>query len=246
VTPRTTISRASRRLLVDDVRDGLLAAIQARELPVGERIPTEPELCEQFGVSRVTVREAVRSLVESGFLHRVQGSGTYVAFRPSVRHTLERNLSYSAMIEEAGLAFRLRMLSLERGEPSDVEAATLGLGADQQVARVHRVRCADDRPVVLSVDAIPGHLVEHVPDEGFEGSLYRLLESQGSNVAHGEATLRPVLAESQQAQHLDIEVGSPLLQIRQLDWTETGKPAMFSLEWHVPGMFELTILRRAG
>lgn len=243
---RASMSRASRRLLVDDVRDRLLGAIQSGQLPVGERIPTEPELCDQFGVSRVTIREAVRSLVESGFLHRVQGSGTYVAFRPSVRHTLERNLSYSAMIEEAGLAFGLRMLSLEHDEPTEVEAATLGLRAGQRVARVRRVRSADDRPVVLSVDTIPGHLVEHAPDEGFEGSLYRLLASLGANVAHGEAALRPVLAEAEQAQHLDVEVGAPLLQIRQLDWTETGQPAMFSLEWHVPGVFELTLLRRAS
>lgn len=240
-----TGSNASRRLLPDQVRDALLARIHDEILPVGAQIPSEPELCEEFGVSRATIREAVRSLVEAGYLTRVQGSGTFVSFRPQRRHTLERNLSYSQLIEQAGFRPGRQVLGLERG-PLDEEAANaLGAGAGEEAVHIERVRSADDRPVMYSIDIIPSGLVLGVQDRQFEGSLYELFGSMGHEVAHGEATLAPVLAKGSLPGSLGIEPGSPLLMIRQVDYTTSGVAIMFSQEWHVPGVFELSLLRRA-
>ena len=84
-----------------------------------------------------------------------------------------------------------------------------------------------------------------VTDEGFGGSLYELFERMGYEVAYGEATLAPVLADEQLAEHLQVDAGSPLLRIVQVDYTTVGDAIMFSREWHVPGVFELSLLRRA-
>lgn len=234
-----------RQLLADRVRDDLLARIQDGSLPVGAKLPAEPELSEEFGVSRATIREAVRSLVEVGYLSRIHGSGTFVAIQPRLRHTLERNLSYSKLIEHAGLRPGRELLGLERASVTEQEAKALSLKSEEQVVRIERVRSADDRPVIYSVDTIPERYVRNVPDAAFGGSLYELFERVGYTVSHGEATLAPVLADERLADVLHVAIGAPLMQIVQLDITTAGEVIMFSREWHVPGIFELSLLRRA-
>ncbi len=211
---------------------------------MGAKLPSEPELCEQHGVSRATVREAVRGLVEEGYLSRVHGSGTYVAFRPNIRHSLERNLSYSRLIEEAGFKPGRKVLTLDEDQPSEEETRRLALDATARVVRIERVRSADDRPVIYSIDAVPASLVAGTTRSDLGGSLYSLFASIGSPVAHGEATLAPTLADEEHREALGVEVGQPLLHIAQVDYTSAGDPVMYSREWHVPGIFELTLLRR--
>ena len=93
--PRT---RTRRPLLSDLVRDGLRSAIGSGEFPAGSWLPNESQLCDRFAVSRVTVREAVRVLVEEGYVVRVHGVGTRVAPRPPLRHSLDLNFSYMQLI----------------------------------------------------------------------------------------------------------------------------------------------------
>ncbi|CAN5875962.1 GntR family transcriptional regulator [soil metagenome] len=241
----TTGSAPSRRQLPDQIRDIILNRIHDGTLAVGAQLPPEPDLCDEFAVSRATIREAVRALVESGYLTRVQGSGTYVAFQPRLRHTLERNLSYTKLISQAGLVPSRRVLGLERMAIDDEEAKALGTGIGVDGVRIERVRSADSRPVIYSIDVIPSHFVRDVPDETFAGSLYELFRSIGHTVAHGDATLAPVVADPTLAEILEVDRNSPLLMIRQVDHTAAGEAVMYSREWHVPGVFELSLLRRA-
>lgn len=237
--------REPRRLLTDQVRDEILTRIHDGSLAVGARLPAEPELSEEFGVSRATIREAVRSLVEVGYLSRIHGSGTYVAFQPKVRHTLERNLSYTRLIQYAGLRPSRHVLGLERVPVTEEDAKALGVGKGERAVRIERVRFANDRPVIYSVDTIPERYVRGTPDDSFGESLYELIEKIGYTVSHGEATLAPVLADERLAGLLQVDVGAPLMRIYQVDRTTSGEAIMFSREWHVPGIFELSLLRRA-
>lgn len=234
-----------RPLLSDQIRDEILEAILNGRIEVGERIPPEPELCHRFGVSRTTVREAVRSLVESGYLKRVHGSGTFVSFRPSLTHTLDRNLSYSRMIESAGFKLGYRLLEIERTTASETEQTRLRLDEDAGVVRVRRVRSADQRPVIYSRDAMPLELVGSVTDQGFEGSFYEMLSKLGHSISYAEATLSPVMADDDLGTLLDVEAGDPLLRITQVDFNSEGIPVIFSQEWHVPDIFEMTLIRRS-
>ncbi len=234
-----------RRLLPDQVRDVILDRIHDGTLQVGDKLAPEPELGEEFGVSRATIREAVRSLVESGYLSRVQGSGTYVAFRARLKNTLERNLSYSKMISQAGFSPGRKVLSLQRGPMDEEGAKALGAGVGEEAVSIERVRSADRDPVIYSIDVIPSRYTQETPDKGFEGSLYELLESLGHTVAHGDATLVPVIADYRVAGILEVAPGSALLMIRQVDHTTAGTAVMFSKEWHVPGIFEISLLRRS-
>jgi len=233
-----------RKLLADTVRDRILDQILDGSMPLGSKLPAEPELCEQHGVSRATIREAVRGLVEEGYLSRAHGSGTFVKFRPRVRHSLERNLSYTELINQAGFEVGCRLLQVNSDKPSDEEAERLRINTSESVLRLERVHTADGRPVIYSTAVIPHRIVDGVDQESLSGSLFALFGELGYPVAHGEASLIPVLAGARHSAVLGLEKGKPLLQITQVDYSTVGDVVMFSREWHVPGVFELTLVRR--
>lgn len=234
-----------RQLLSDRVRDQLMSKILDGSVTVGSQLPPEEELCLEFGVSRATVREAVRGLVENGYLSRVHGSGTYVSFRPGLRHSLDRNLSYTELIRGAGMRPGRTVLRIERRSPSDEEAVKLRLKATDSVVQVERVRLADDQPVIYSQDTIPQRILGDVDDRSLSGSLYELFALVGHRVGHGEALLEPTTASSREARALQVAIGTPLLSIEQVDFSQLGEAVMFSREWHRSGTFQLAILRRA-
>jgi GntR family transcriptional regulator len=168
-----------------------------------------------------------------------------VTFRPRLRHSLDRNLSYTRLIEHAGLQPGRQVLSLSETEADEREAKALGIPVDAPLTKVERVRSADRRPVIHSIDAIPSRYLSGVTEGDLKGSLYELFERLGHSVAHGEATIEPVLSDEYRCRALQVDRGSPLLHIAQIDYSTAGEAVMFSLEWHVPGIFELSLLRRA-
>ena len=116
---------------MDDIRD--------RRLAVGDKLPNEYELAEQFAVSRATVREAIQGLLETGHLARQRGNGTFVAPTPS-RHALDSNVSYTAMIREAGHEPSETVLNTLFRAPTPSEAERLGLGLEDRLVEVERIR----------------------------------------------------------------------------------------------------------
>ena len=235
----------SRPLLADVVREQLRAAILSGEFPVGSKLANEDRLCERFGVSRITIRDAVRGLIDDGFVVRRHGSGTYVTRRPALHGSLEQNFSYTAYLETSGAKAGRRILATRTipGDPETAEA--LGLAVGDPVVEIRRIRTADRKPAIYSVDFLPGHLVDQATHrDGLHGSLYRLLTTLGHPVAHADARLIPVTADDELARILDVRPGTPLQYMRQVDYDEADAPVMLSLEWHVPAMIELRVFRR--
>ena len=240
-----TTRAPSRPLLADVVRDGLRRAIFAGEFPPGSRVPNEDQLSERFGVSRATIREAVRGLVEEAYLVRRQGSGTYVTARPLLRNSLDRNFSYTGYLESLGVRAGKQLIDARVVPADDLVAERLQLEAGAPVAQLRRIRTADDRPAIYSIDRLPADLVDVERDrDAFEGSLYDLLASRGAPVVHGDAILSPAAAEGFIAATLAVEEGTLLQAIEQVDMSAAGRPVMFSLEWHVPAVIELRVFRR--
>ncbi len=239
--PLTT--RRPRPTLPDRVRDALLGDLYSNVYVAGDRLPNEDELAARFEVSRATIREAVRGLVEAGYLVRRHGSGTFVTARPRHRHTLNANLSYTAMIREAGLEPGRKLLRRLVRKATGDEAGALAIAAGEPVLFVERIRTADGRPVVYSTDRIPTALLGDAADGAIGSSLYELLAGVRREVCSALATLRPVIADERLAHLLDVHVGSPLQRIEQVHFDELGRPVMLSSEWHVPDVFELSVNR---
>ena len=236
-----------RITLVEQVRDELLREVTKGTFAPGDKLPNEDVLAARFDVSRATVREAVRGLVEAGYVTRVHGSGTYVTGTARREHTLDATLSYTEMIRAAGATPGLSVLDAGLRHADDDEAERLMLPDDgRTLLAVERVRTADGRPVVYSVDRIPVALLPSVDPGSIGPSLYALLAEHGHPVRTATARLRPVVADARLAEVLDVKRGSAIQHIDETDFDATGRPVLLSAEWHVPDVFELRINRKAG
>jgi GntR family transcriptional regulator len=238
---KVTVARGSR---VEEVRLGLLEDLTNGELPVGAKLVNEQELASRFDVSRLTVREAVAALVTTGYLERRHGSGTYVVGLPGPRHALDATLSYTHMIAEAGMKPGMELLDIETRPATKSEAHELDLEPKELVRALERVRTADGRAVVYSIDIVPERFVTGVANKRFNRSLYDVLLSIGDPVVSANAVLLPVIADQRLSSLLDVKVGSALQKISEVDFNKFGHPIVFSNEWHVPGVFELRVNRR--
>ncbi len=235
----------TRPLLPDVVRAELRRLIIEGEFPPGSKLPNEDALCQRFAVSRITLREAVRGLIEEGYVVRRQGAGTFVTVGPALRNSLDTNFSYTEYLESTGLRVIKRVLEATRTMPSDEVSSDLGLGEREEVVVVRRLRIAGKTPAIYSIDTIPADIVDAKGDlKEFGRSLYRLLASRGHVIDHGRSVLTPVVANTALAEILEVPRGTPLQHMRQVDYDSTGRPVMRSLEWHVPSVIELRVFRR--
>lgn len=234
-----------RPTLVEQVRHSLMADLGSGVFQVGDRLPNEQEMCERFGVSRVTIREAYRALIDAGYLARRHGAGTFVTQMPN-RHALDLNLSYTAMIENAGYTPSVKIIQ-QRQEVADEDIRKLlQLDEGEKVILVERVRYADDRPVVYSVDRIPMKIIPTTQFGEVGPSIFEFLENIRRGARNGRARILPVLSSAQESQHLMVPVGVPLLFFDEVDHDMAGEPVLSSKEWHTSDVFEMWINRQAA
>jgi GntR family transcriptional regulator len=235
---------ARRPTLVDQVRDGLTEMIVTGVYQVGDRLPNEQDMCERFEVSRATVREAYRALIDAGYLSRQHGTGTFVTRIPN-RHSLDLNLSYTSMIQEAGFVPSVVVVRQVRRPAGEEDAALLQIRPEDEVYEVERVRYANQRPVVYSLDRVPVDIVppERVDDIGL--SIFEFLESVRRGARNGRARITATLATERESQHLQVPIGVPLLHFDETDYDISGSPVLASKEWHTSDVFELWLNRRA-
>ena len=239
---RTTTARP---LLADMVRDGLRRAVITGTWPPGDKLPNEDALADEFRVSRATIREAVRGLVEEGYLARRHGSGTFVTSRPLLRNSLDTNFSYTSYLESTGVRAGRRILGLRTIPASDLVAERLDVEPGTSIVELRRVRTADDRPAVYSVDHMLGSIVDAERDaEALGGSIYALLAGHGHPVRHAEAIVAPAAADDDLAGVLEVAPGTLLQHLQQVDVDMAGDRVLFSLEWHNPSVMELRVYRR--
>lgn len=235
----------TRPLLPDVVRSELRRAIIEGEFPPGSKLPNEEALCERFSVSRITLREAVRGLIEDGYVNRRQGAGTFVTSGPTLRNSLDTNFSYTEYLESTGIKVSKKVLDAVRIQGDPEVLADLALPPHAEIVVVRRVRIAGKKPAIFSIDSLPADVVDAKADlKAFSGSLYRLLSSRNHDVDHARAVVTPVLASADQAKILDVPKGTPLQHVKQVDFDTAGRPVMRSLEWHVPSVIELRVYRR--
>ncbi|MGH2765268.1 MAG: GntR family transcriptional regulator [Actinomycetota bacterium] len=234
--------------LTSAVREELVQRIERGEWQPRERLPSEPDLAARLGVSRATLREALRSLAEDGFVTRVQGSGTFVTHRPRLRNNLDVNFGVSDLIRSMGMEPGSAGLRVYQGAVSADDARHLGLSADEAAVYVERVRTADGRPVVYSVDVVPRSLLgddQRLLERLGRGSIYELFETElGIVVRQGVASLRPANADGRLAARLKVPEGTLLLYIFQVDYDGEGRPVLVSHEHHLADAFEITVVRR--
>ncbi|HEY8425541.1 MAG TPA: GntR family transcriptional regulator [Limnochordales bacterium] len=220
-------ARGSAPLYVQ-LKRALLDLIERGEIRHGQRIPSERQLAQHLGISRMTVRQALVELVQESVLVRRQGRGTFVAER-KIEQGLVSLTSFSEDMRRRGMRPGARLLDMEVQEaPPKVEKA-LGLDGDRRVLVIRRLRLADGIPMALETSHLPIARVPSVPRRRVvEGSLYEYLQGElGIDLARAHQTLEPVLAGESEARLLGVEPGSPLLLMERTTYDATGEPVEF-------------------
>lgn len=236
--------------LASRVREEVRDLIRRGRFSEGVQLPPEVELATSLGVSRTTVREALLQLEQEGLLIRRHGHGTFVRSAARLRGSLNANLSATEVIRGHGMEPGTSHARVDEvGIEPDV-ATHLGLTAGDPVLRLERVRTADGRPVIFTVDIIPASIfraagVEPAAllDPGL--SLYRLYADRlGRSITDGQAAIRLTRADDVVADRLGVPAGSPILRLEQVDATAEGEPVLFSVESYVADTFEFSVHRR--
>lgn len=232
--------------LVTRVRNDLLARIDQGVWRPGQRLAPESQLAEELSVSRATLREALKSLQDDGFLRRTRGAGTYLTYRPRLTNNLELNFGVTELIRSEGRQPGTRHLNVSRAGATPAEARQLALSEGSPVFVIERVRTADEEPVAFCRDVVEQRRVREsaIQELLTLGSLYDVLRKEGISISQGVAVIRPAKAERKLADLLSIPRGSLLTQLSQVDFDPDGRPVLLSDEYHVEHAFELTVHRR--
>ena len=192
------------------VRD-YLRIVAEQELQPGDPVPSERDLCDRFGVSRMTVRQAVDALVVEGLLQRVQGSGTFVA-RPKIDLQV-RLTSFSEEMRRRGMSPSVRHLRAETVPADAAVAHALEIAPGDPVVHLHQLRLADEEPMSVEHTWLSAGLVPGLLDGDPPISLYAELESRGLPPTWGEDTVDAGDADAEEARLLGIPPGRSVLRI---------------------------------
>ena len=223
-----------------------LAELLDRSQP-GEALPSEPKLAEQLGVSRATLRDAMRAFQERGLIVRRQGVGTYVGPKP-IEAGLEELVSIETLAAKIGLQVVMGALSVERRAPSQPEAATLDLRVGQRVVEIARVIRAAGRPVAYLIDVIAEGLI---PDDAW-GSSFRgsvldlLLERDELPLEYSRTEIDAVAADPGLAARMEVPLGEVLLLFEACLFTRDGSIVDRSRSYFLPGIFRFQVVRQVG
>ncbi len=193
-------------------------ALRARleAMPPGQRLPSDDELCREFGVSRMTARNAMQRLAEDGLVQRIPGRGTFSVAPPSHRHA-DRLMAFSNEMTRLGRVPSSRLLAREIRPSSEAEAATLGLRVTEPVVVVRRLRLADGEPTALETAILVRRTADVVMAADLEtGSLHEALAAAGLHLRRGNATITAEAATAEDVRLLGVARGAPLLVERRV------------------------------
>jgi len=195
----------------------------------GEVIPSERELGEQYGLSRMTVRQSVMDLVKEGYLYREQGRGTFVA-RPKITQQLSKLTGFTEDMQSRAQSTTTKVLGREMWAADEITAEKLRIKPGQPLFRVERLRLTEAEPLALETSFISFIGCENLLEEDLEhNSLYHLLETKyGLPPLEAEQELEAGLAHESEAALLKIMAGGPVLLIRRTTYTERNQPLEYA------------------
>lgn len=212
-----------------NVADQLRVRLAEGEVSAGGALPSEAELGEEFGVSRVTVRRALESLRADGLVQSRRGSGWFVAADP-VRQSLGRVTTVEAALEAAGARPERRVLEFAFEAASQAVAAALDLEPGDEVLRVKRLNLADGAPFALVTVWLPARIGSDLSRSEVEfATFYDLLPLRGVALGRAVQQIGADVATPDDARALDVPTGAAILTARRVTSDTDQRPVLYSL-----------------
>ena len=208
------LNKNSSTALYQQLIDEISGMIFQGRLKEGERLMTESELSQEYGISRITVRKAIEYLVEEGVLIKKQGIGTFVA-QKKLKRNMDVFMGFSRSCELDGKKPGTTLLTAELIRPDAKDKERLKLRGGEKVLKIRRIRLTDDVPVIIEENHFPQKYA-FLMGEDLESSIYGKLEEHGIVMGGGNRRISICRATEEEAQILGVEPGDPLLIMQ--DW----------------------------
>lgn len=198
--------------------------IESGKLVEGEQMPTEEAIGELFGVSRITVRQALDGLSQGGYIYKVQGKGSFVTSRKA-NMRLDHLIGFSEEMLELGMEPSSVLIDHIIAKPSEITAKALNLDQSQKVYAISRVRCADGVPMAVERVFLPFTRFAGIESHDLKNSLYALLKDYyGCESNKAAQSIQAGLANSADAKLLQIKSGAPILRISRTTYDANDIP----------------------
>lgn len=199
------------------VREDIRNKIKNGIWKVGQCIDSENELSEKYGVSRMTVRQALGELVQQGILIRERGKGTFVC-EPKVK---QRDImSFSEMAEKSNVSLVTRVISFDKVKPSKDLKELLPF---DEIYKIDRLRIVDGEVIASEKVFIPCDYCGYLDINMLEGSFYKILKQYGYNLDHSEASVQSVLMDEKYRSIFDVDLQIPLLKSVSKNFIDNDK-----------------------
>lgn len=205
--------------LTDQLTEQLKASIDEAGLKPGSKLPSEHELCRQYGVSRVTVRAALEQLVRDGLITKRQGKGAFVRQR-AFQESVFANGSFTDTCLRMGATPSTRIEGArKRRVPAEIDPELLGCGEGDKssIIEITRVRAVDGSPCIVEIDFFPLAFSFLLEEDLSNRSILKLIRERTGRVASGfEDQFRIARASKLQAELLRCKLRAPLLDVKQV------------------------------
>ncbi|MGL5085816.1 MAG: GntR family transcriptional regulator [Clostridium sp.] len=208
----------------------------------GECIASERELCEVYGVSRMTIRQALGELVQEDILLKIKGKGTFVC-EPTVKQ--EDMMSFTEMMKQTGRNLRTEVIDFNKIDTPEHLTEIISL---DQVYRINRKRIVDNQCIAVEKVYIPVDYCGYIDEKMLEGSLFKILEEFGYIVDHSQSSIAAVVMNSELKELFSVNESVPLLKMTSKTYTQKGKMLFLEESIYRSDKFvlQVNISRREG
>lgn len=209
------------------IRDELRRKILEGHYAVHERLPSENELMGSFGVSRITIRQALRDLHNEGLVFSAQGKGTYVS-KPKAVQNVQRLQGFGEAMAAQGYEATARLLGIHQRKPAKAVSAALQLPGGDEVVEVKRVRYLNREPVCVEHSYFPLDIGGRLFGLDLSGDIFPMLENLfGIALGRADIGLEATLVEDEIRDTLGLRPGEPILRVERLTHDRGGRPIDF-------------------
>ncbi len=228
-TNDTKLNTDSSKPLYVQLMQKIKNSIGNGELQVGSRIPTEQEMCSEYGVSRITVRKAIADLEKQGILEKKQGKGTFVTV-PAIRRKLHEVNSFHDTCRMNGKKPSTKVLGQKAVQALPIDEEELGVAPGSRVVETVRIHYADGIPVILEENHF-SMAYSYLLESDLAGSLYTLLEECGAEPAQATHVISLKKATPNIARLLRVEQEATLMYLHEVIFDKKGRPLHTSRQY---------------